>query len=236
MPEIKRVTLKNGLKIYAFGSMDEIVEYVSSNKGILVAITALKILQATDETRTLINDNIGYCDGIGAVMALKNHGADTVKISGCELWLKLVEKFFPEGRTFYLVGGRQEVIDDTVAKLKKEYQGINIVGYRNGFLKNDMEKQALLEDISAKKPDVVFVAMGSPRQELLMMEMKKCHNAIYQGLGGSFDVYTGRVERSPQWWLDHNLEFAYRLLKQPSRIKHQILLPVFYILLKLKKI
>ena len=68
----------------------------------------------------------------------------------------------------------------------------------------------------------MFVAMGSPKQELLMEEIQRRHNAIFQGLGGSFDVYTGRVERAPKWWCDHNLEFAYRLIKQPSRIKRQI--------------
>ena len=64
--------------------------------------------------------------------------------------------------------------------------------------------------------------MGSPKQELLMEEMMRRHPAIYQGLGGSFDVYTGHVKRAPRWWVDHNLEFLYRLIHQPSRIKRQI--------------
>lgn len=69
---------------------------------------------------------------------------------------------------------------------------------------------------------MVFVAMGSPKQELLMEEIQHRHKAIFQGLGGSFDVYTGHVERAPKWWVNHNLEFAYRLLKEPKRIKRQI--------------
>ena len=100
----------------------------------------------------------------------------------------------------------------------------------------EKEKQALLEDITEKRPDVVFVAMGSPKQELLMEEMLERHPAIYQGLGGSFDVYTGNVKRAPKWWVDHNLEFAYRLVKQPSRIKRQIHLVRFLLLVKLGKI
>ena len=94
----------------------------------------------------------------------------------------------------------------------------------------------MLEDITEKRPDVVFVAMGSPKQELLMEEMLERHPAIYQGLGGSFDVYTGNVKRAPKWWVDHNLEFAYRLVKQPSRIKRQIHLVRFLLLVKLGKI
>lgn len=235
--ETKRVTFKNGVKCYAFGSFDEIIDYVSDKKGILVAINAEKILHATDQTRDIINRNIGYSDGIGAVMALKKHGCmDAVKIPGCELWLKIIGKLVPQGKRFYLVGSKQEVIDETVTKLNDEFQGIQIVGYRNGYIKTEEEKLALIDDIVEKKPDVVFVAMGSPKQELLMEEMLEKHEAIYQGLGGSFDVYTGHVERAPKWWVDHNLEFAYRLVKQPSRIKRQIHLVRFLALVKLGKI
>lgn len=236
MSEIQKVTLKNGVQLYAFGSFDEIVDYAKEQKGLLIAINAEKILHATDQTRDIINRNIGYSDGIGAVMALKKHGVDAVKIPGCELWLKVVERLAPSGNRFYLVGSKQEVIEETVSKLKKEFPDINIVGYRNGYLKSDEEKTALLADIADKKPDVVFVAMGSPKQELLMEEMKERHAAIYQGLGGSFDVYTGHVERAPKWWVDHNLEFAYRLVKQPSRIKRQIFLVKFLFLVKMGRI
>lgn len=212
----------NGVEIYPFSSEEELLSYIDENKGILVAINAEKILHATDETRSIINPNVGYCDGSGAVMALKKKGFKNVcKIAGCELWLKIIAKFYKE-KTFYLVGGKQQVIDETVAKLKQEFQGINIVGFRNGYIKTDEEKETLIADIVAKKPDVVFVAMGSPKQEYLMQEIQKRHNAIFQGLGGSFDVYTGNVKRAPKWWVDHNLEFAYRLIKEPKRIKRQI--------------
>lgn len=86
------------------------------------------------------------------------------------------------------------------------------MGYRNGYLKEENAEEKLIEDIARKKPDVVFVAMGSPKQELLMERIQKCHPAIFQGLGGSFDVYTGHVQRAPKWWVNHNLEFAYRLI------------------------
>ena len=226
----------NGVKVHPFKSFDELLNYVCGRKGILVAINAEKILHATDQTRDIINRNIGYCDGFGAVMALKKHGYDAAKIPGCELWLKIIEALYTKDKTFYLVGGKPEVIESTVMKLKKDFSGINIVNYRDGYIKSEDERQALINDIVAKRPDVVFVAMGSPKQELLMEEMSKKHSAIYQGLGGSFDVYTGNVERAPEWWVNHNLEWAYRLLKQPSRIKRQIHLVRFWILVKSGKI
>ena len=212
----------NGVEVMPFTSECELFNYVDSNKGILVAINAEKILHANDRTRNIINRNLGYIDGAGAQVALHQKGyKDAIKIPGCELWLKLVEHFYST-RTFYLVGSKPGVIEETVAKLRQDYPGISILGYRDGYLTTPEIREALIDDIVEKKPDIVFVAMGSPKQELLMEDIQKRHNAIFQGLGGSFDVYTGRVERAPKWWCDHNLEFAYRLIKQPSRIKRQI--------------
>lgn len=234
--EDKRISV-NGVKINPFTSFNELLDHVVHHKGILVAINAEKILHATPQTRDIINRNIGYCDGIGAVMALRRHGQkQAVKLPGCELWLKIIAALYKDGKRFYLVGSKQEVIEATVAKLEQEFAGINIVGYRNGYIKTEEERKALIDDIAARRPDVVFVAMGSPKQELLMEEMSERHPAIYQGLGGSFDVYTDYVKRAPQWWVRHNLEFAYRLIKQPSRIKRQIHLVRFWLLVKLGRI
>lgn len=230
-------TFLKGLQIFPFTSNKELLEYALEHKGILIAINAEKILHATEKTRSIINRNIGYCDGVGAVIALKKRGyKNVVKIPGCELWLNIIASLYDKGKTFYLIGGKQEVIEATVAKLKNEFEHIRIVNYRNGYIHTQEEKEALIKDVVTKKPDVVFVAMGSPRQELLMEEMFRQHTAIYQGLGGSFDVYTGTVKRAPQWWIDHNMEWAYRLVKQPTRIKRQIHLAVFLWLLIIGKI
>lgn len=215
-------TSLNGVEIFPFNSEIELLHYVDKHKGILVAINAEKILHATDATREIINRNIGYCDGAGAQIALKQKGyKEACKVPGCELWLKIVDRFYRE-KKFYLIGSKQQVIEEAVKKLCYEYKTIRIVGYRNGYITTEEEKHRLIDDIVEKRPDVVFVAMGSPKQELLMEEIQQRHRAIFQGLGGSFDVYTGHVERAPKWWINHNLEFAYRLIKEPKRIKRQI--------------
>lgn len=226
----------NGVEMFPFDSEQQLLHYVDEHKGILVAINAEKILHATDQTRAIINRNLGYCDGAGAQLALKQKGfKNACKIPGCELWLKIVAKFYKE-KTFYLVGGKPAVIEETVDKLRREFEGIRIVGHRDGYIKTEEEKQRLIADIADRKPDVVFVAMGSPKQELLMEEIQQKHQAIFQGLGGSFDVYTGHVQRAPKWWVDHNLEFAYRLLKEPKRIKRQIHLVKYAWWLLIKKL
>tara|TARA_B100001741_G_scaffold283546_1_gene258560 strand:+ start:7553 stop:8251 length:699 start_codon:yes stop_codon:yes gene_type:complete len=232
---MKSVNL-NGVNTFVPKSRRDLINYALENNKILVAINAEKILNATSQSRELINRNLGYPDGIGAVLALRKKGfKDSVKIPGCELWLDIIAHTFKD-KSFYLVGGKQKVIERTVEKLKKEFSGINILNFRNGYIKNDKEKTDLIKDIKTLKPDVVFVAMGSPKQELLMEEMQKSHKATYQGLGGSFDVYIDLVKRAPKWILKSNLEWAYRLIRQPSRIIRQIHLVRFFILLKLNKI
>ena len=203
----------NGVEVYPFTSHEELLAFVSRHKRILVAITAEKSVHSTDQTRSIIIRNIGYCDGFGAVMALKKKGyKEVIKIPGCELWLRIIHMTYQQGKSYYLIGGKQEVIEQTVKKLKEDYPGIWIVNFRNGYIKTEEERNALLDDIVTKRPDVVFVAMGSPKQELLMEEMAERHTAVYQGLGGSSDVYTGNVKRAPQWWIRHNLEGLYRPL------------------------
>ena len=139
--------------------------------------------------RRIINSNIGYVDGLGAQYVLKKLGfKDVVRIPGCELWLDLINDSYKKGGSYYLVGGKQEVIEAVIKKLREDFPGINILNYHNGYL-SDQERQNLVDDIVALKPDFVFVAMGSPKQELLMEELFKRNKAVYQGLGGSFDVY-----------------------------------------------
>ena len=229
-------TFINGIQIWGFDSRQQLINLAFETKKILVAINAEKIMHATDEIRRLVNNNIGYADGFGAVWALKKKGfRDAMKIPGCELWLDIVRSTF-QNKTFYLVGGKQEIIDATVSKLHNEFPGIQIVNYHNGYLESIEKISLLIDDVAARKPDVVFVGMGSPKQELLMEQMQHRHAAVYQGLGGSFDVYTRFVKRAPGWWVRNNLEWAYRLVRQPARIKRQLFLVKFLILLLLKKL
>lgn len=225
----------NGVKTYAPNSRKELMDYAIEHKKIMIAVNAEKILHATDDSRALINRNLGYPDGIGAVWALQKKGhPDVVKIPGCELWLDLVRNYNKE-KSFYLVGGTQEVIENTVKKLKNDFPEITIANFRNGYLKTEKEEFDLITDILKHQPDIVLVAMGSPKQELLMERIQKEHQATYQGLGGSFDVYTGHVKRAPKWWVKNNLEWTYRLINQPSRIKRQIHLVRFFVNLQLSR-
>lgn len=219
---MKQCSLR-GVDVYPFSSADEIIDFADANKGILVAINAEKVMHATEQTRRIISDNIGYCDGSGPVLALRQKGhKDVCKVAGCDLWLLIVERF-RTSKSFYIVGASESVNKAVVDKLKRDFPGIRIAGRRNGFFADEAERKALIDDIASVRPDVVFVAMGSPRQELFMAEMQKRHpDAIYQGLGGSYDVYVGIHKRASQWWSDHHLESLFQVLHEPKRIKRKI--------------
>ncbi len=224
----------NGVKTFAFKSREKLLDFIEEKKTILIAINTEKILKEDPKLKQIINQNIGYSDGVGAIMVLHQKGLQAVKIPGAELWLDIIKKFHNE-KTFYLLGSAQDIIDKTVAKLKIEYPNINIVGYQNGFLKEG-DKESLIKELKKKKPDVVFIAQGSPRQEILMDELIKEHPALYMGLGGSFDVYTGFKQRAPKLFLKLNLEWLYRLFKEPTRFGRQLVIIKFLYLYFMKRL
>lgn len=209
-----------GIKVHPFSSRNELIDFAFSRKGILVAVNAEKSINATDRLRCIINDNIGYCDGAGAVKGAQRKGAhNAIRIPGCELWLDIIDRFSPQGKSFYFIGSRQEVVEGVVGHLRQIHPEINIAGFRNGFICHDKEKEALLDDITLKRPDIVFVAMGSPKQEYLMHEMLSRHKALYQGLGGSFDLLMGNFKRAPRMVQRMGGEWLWRFVAQPTCIK-----------------
>lgn len=218
----------NGIRTYTFSSWEDILNHLEKNPSIYVAINAEKIVSASEKLKALINRNTGYCDGFGAVKVLRRKGLkDTVRLPGCELWLQIINRHHSDWK-FYIIGASSATHEQTINKLITEFPDIKIVGHRDGFIKTDEDKAALIADIKTKQPDAVFVAMGTPKQEFLMEDMKEvCPGAVYVGLGGSFDVYTGNVKRAPKIWQKMGIEFMYRFIKNPSRWRRQFNYAIF---------
>jgi len=225
--------LLNGMCTYAFENQAELLAFTESQKKILIAINTEKLLNSDQAFKTIVNNNIGYPDGIGAVLALKRKGFRAVKIPGAQFWLDLIGKYYHD-KTFFLIGSTEEVITMTVEKLKKEFSGIRILGVRNGYFQED-QLSNLKDEIIEKKPDIIFVAMGSPKQEFIMKYFLESHLALYMGLGGSFDLYCGKTKPVPEWWKKtFKWEGIYRCFsdfKNIPRWKRQ--LPALRILYKL---
>lgn len=224
----------NGFKVQGPSSKRSLIEGILNSKKILLAINAEKIYHGNQILRQISTSGIAYPDGVGAVFALYQKGIkDVVRTPGSELWLDLIHHI--EGkRSLYIIGATQQVLDKTLEKLGQDYPRLEIVGARNGYFSQD-EEAGLVCDIKNKKPDVILVAQGSPRQELLMQKLHRQHEAIYMGLGGSFDVYTGKVKRAPVFFRSLGLEWFYRLLLEPSRFKRQKVLFPFAVKLLLNR-
>jgi len=223
-----------GLNIYHFENKNKLLNFIEDKKKILIAINAEKIMKSDQKLIEIINNNIGYPDGTGAVLALRQKGANSVRIPGVELWLDIIQRYHKD-KTFYFIGASQDVIEKTIRKIQIQFPEIKIVGFRNGFLDNQSKEQ-LKNELIDKQPDIVFVAQGSPKQEYLMDELIKVYPALYMGLGGSFDVYSGRIKRAPVVFRKLYIEWFYRLLKEPTRIRRQLSLFKFLFLLSLKKL
>lgn len=215
----------NGIKTFPFKNAEELLSYIQGKKKILIAVNAEKIMNAGERLAGTINSNIGYPDGIGAVYALQKKGYKSEKIPGVELWLEIISEYHKTS-SFYFIGSKDEVIEEVVNKLRVEYPGIMIKGFRNGYFK-ESEEDKIINEVVTASPDIVFVAMGSPRQEYFMERAMMRWPALYMGLGGSFDVYTGKVRRAPYLFRFFHAEWLFRLLREPVRFRRQLVLLKF---------
>lgn len=154
-------------------------------------------------------DSIIIPDGVGVVLAskiIKNPVKE--KIAGIEVMNSILEKCNENGKAVYLLGTTEDVLKECERKLLIKYKNLNIVGKHNGFFDMDDCKD-ILEDIKESKPYALFIAMGCPRQEKFISKyMDKLPCKIYMGVGGSFDVFAGKVKRAPRWMIDCNLELS----------------------------
>lgn len=157
-------------------------------------------------------------DGIGVVKAARFLGYDVKeRITGVELCKSLMKYADKLNKSIYFFGAKPEVVQLLVEKVKKEYPNITISGYTDGYVEN---KENIMEKIIGKSPDIVLVALGIPQQELLISRhYPKAKKGIFVGVGGSFDVLSGTKKRAPEIFIKMNLEWLYRIAKEPKRIK-----------------
>ena len=173
-----------------------------------------------DELNNMLEDNntILVPDGIGVVKAGRSIGYNiNERITGIDISYKLLEYGNDLKKSIYLFGSKQEVLDMMVDVLKKDYPNLKVVGMRNGYGK---DKDSEFEEIVKLKPDIILVALGIPAQEkLIYKHLNKFKKGIFMGVGGSFDVISGSKKRAPKFFIKYNLEWLYRIVKEPSRLK-----------------
>lgn len=165
-----------------------------------------------DKNTTLIPD------GIGIVKAAKMLNYDLKeRIPGIDLANKLLEVCNEKKYKLALLGAKEEVILKLSKRINENYPNIKLIKAENGYVE---DKDCFFEDIARSKPDVCLVALGIPNQELLIYKhLDKFKKGVFVGVGGSFDVMSGTKKRAPKLFQKLNLEWLYRIIKEPSRLK-----------------
>ncbi|MEI6655086.1 MAG: WecB/TagA/CpsF family glycosyltransferase [Verrucomicrobiota bacterium] len=140
------------------------------------------------------------------------------RIDGIGLMHKLLKLADREGSSVYLLGAKQEIVEECARRIGLDFPGARIAGYRNGYFK-EQEIPGLAAEIRATAPDLLFLGIGSPMKERLADEWREQLGArVIQGVGGSFDVLAGVIKRAPQWMQHCGIEWLYRVIQEPRRM------------------
>ncbi len=215
----------NGIKINAFYSFDDICESINNTPScIVVSIGAEAIINENPDIQEMskLSHVITHADGVASVLCLKKVGLrNAKKIPGCECWLEYVKKY---NSSVYLFGASEDVVKMSSEKLQSD--NINVVGLHNGFFSEEQYSD-IKKEILTLKPDVVVLALGQPKQEKIALELSNLLESRFFCVGGSLDVYSGKIKRAPKIFIRLHLEWLYRLLLEPRRITRQLAIPMF---------
>jgi len=175
----------------------------------------------------ILNDSqLVLADGISVVLASKIIGDPMQgRVTGVGFAQALAAAMAQEGKSLFLLGAKPGVAEIAAQKLQDTYPGLKIAGSHDGYFK---EEGPVVEAINAAKPDALLVCLGAPKQEYFMEDHDcELEVPVMAGLGGSMDVLAGNVQRAPEFYQKHGLEWLYRLVKEPQRWRRMIKLPLY---------
>ena len=179
-----------------------------------------------DFANVLKHSELVVADGVGIKIALKLKGVNQERIGGVDYSRSLIEMCACNNLRLALLGAKEEVINTVCQKLKCEFENLNIVFSHNGYFNDE---NAILNEIKKACPQVLLCALGAPKQEFIIYRLKEMlQGCTMVGVGGSFDVFAGCVQRAPIMWQKLGLEWLYRTIKQPERFRRIFpALPIF---------
>ncbi len=189
------------------------------------------ILNASENNElkeALLDADLVVADGIGVLYASKIHHLGLKeKVSGIDLAEKIIHFLNNTKGSIFLLGAGKGIAETAAYKLAEKYPNIKVLGYQDGYFAEEDELK-VIDKINELKPDVIFVGLGSPKQELWINKYKSILNCkVAMGVGGSIDVWAGHAKRAPKWVQNIGMEWFYRLIKEPTRIKRMASLPIF---------
>ncbi|WP_082233338.1 WecB/TagA/CpsF family glycosyltransferase [Halobacillus massiliensis] len=226
-----RVTNDQLLNHHLFPAIDN-----KQNTFLVTANPEIVMAAETDPEYKSILQNADYviADGIGIVIGSKlMKDPLPERVAGFDVLHQLLEKASQNNWRCYFLGSRQDILDKAVAKMKRRFPELVVAGRHHGYF--DMNDTSVVQQIKNSAPDLVFVGLGFPNQEKWIHKYRNEFSyGLFMGVGGSFDAWAGHVKRAPVIWQKLNLEWLYRLIKQPSRWKRMLQLPrfIWHILLK----
>ncbi|MGL5153194.1 MAG: WecB/TagA/CpsF family glycosyltransferase, partial [Clostridium sp.] len=213
-----------GYKVFS-STMEECIDEIFKMKKVHVVSGNPEVLfqglNDLDLKRNFLSeDTVIIPDGVGTQISariLKTPVKE--KIAGIECMDSIIRRCAMEGKSVYFLGTKEEIISKGVSNIKGKYPNLIVAGYRNGYFKSE-ETEEILKEIKESKPYALFVALGCPRQEKFIIEnMDKLDTSVFMGVGGSLDVLSGTLKRAPKWMISIGFEWAYRVVKEPWRIK-----------------
>jgi N-acetylglucosaminyldiphosphoundecaprenol N-acetyl-beta-D-mannosaminyltransferase len=187
-----------------------------------VAVNVHKVVMANRDPlflKTINSSDLSTADGLPIVWMSRFFGGPLrERVSGIDLFLALLDEAQDKGYKVFLMGAQQDVLAKVVDGLRATHPGLRIVGSRDGYWSH-VDEGGVVETIRAAAPDLLFVAMPSPRKELCMERWsKELQVPFVMGVGGSFDILAGKTKRAPPWMQKCCLEWFYRLLQEPRRM------------------
>lgn len=204
-------------------SLDKIEGYIKEGKPrkIFTPNVALLIWSLDDPflKKVYQSTDILTVDGMAIYYALKILGTPVKEsLSASLMFYPLLALSAKKGYKIYMVGAKQELLEKAVDNIRKQYKGIQIVGYHNGYF-NMSHAEDVVNDIRSKKPDILLIGMSSPLKEQLVDKYMTAMNVpVSLGVGGMFDIAAGYAKFAPQWVRVLCIEWLYRLLQEPGRM------------------
>lgn len=188
----------------------------------LMGVNADKInsLRQNELLKTIVNScGIINADGASVILAGKMLGKRLPeRVAGIDLMDRLTALCEKKGYSVYFLGAKQEVVEKTAEVLKEKYPKLIIKGIHNGYFSEEQWKE-ISDEIKTLDPEIVFVGITSPLKEYLVEYMQNEGNkTVFMGVGGSFDVISGNIERAPAWMQKANLEWMFRMIQEPKRL------------------
>lgn len=200
--------------------VEQIIAERKPTQHVVINASKINLMESDPKLAEIVNlCPLINADGASVVWAAKRLGVPLKeRVTGCDLFQKLVGVAAEKGYKIFLFGAREEVVTKVKEIYEKQYPSIQIVGYRNGYF-TEADEPEIVKQMRDSGADMMFVAFSSPKKEYWVNKyLNEINIPFVMGVGGSFDIVAGVTERAPIWFQNHGMEWFYRFIQEPRRM------------------